>query len=61
MCHMSRVACHLSPVTNATATEPPPANYPNLNSRLVPDLQKERNLGVLRQYFLCSLNLAIFF
>ena len=32
---MSNVTCHLSPAPTATATDPPPDNYPTMHSRLV--------------------------
>ena len=28
--------CHLSPTPTATATDPPPANYPTIYIRLIP-------------------------
>ena len=34
--HVSCVACHLSITPTASATDPPPANSPNMHSRLVP-------------------------
>ena len=32
-CLVSLVACHLSPTLTATATDPPPANYPTMQCR----------------------------
>ena len=34
-CHMSPVTCHLSLTQTATATNPAPANYPPMHSRVV--------------------------
>ena len=34
-CYVSPVTCHMSPTPRATATDPPPANFPTLHSRLV--------------------------
>ena len=34
-CHVSSVSCHLSLTVTATATDPPPANSPTMQSRLV--------------------------
>ena len=35
MCHMSHVACHMLPMPAAKPREPPPANSPIIQSRLV--------------------------
>ena len=32
MCHVSHVACHPSLTPIATVTDPPPANYPPMQS-----------------------------
>ena len=40
MCHMSRAACHLSLTPTAPTTDPPPANYPVIHSKLVCKDQK---------------------
>ena len=34
-CHISRVACHMSLTSTATATDPPPSNSPTMHSMLV--------------------------
>ena len=50
---LSAVICHLSPTATATATDPPPANSPTMNSRLVCQKLKPKNPTCLQNQKYC--------
>ena len=71
ICHVLHIACHLSPFTyhlsvtpRATATDPPPANFPTKHSRLVhinpKKLKKNQNPKKEKEIFQKKILLKVF-